>query len=409
MKMNRLIGMASILGISLMVGCADGKEERDNTTQEVATQSNLQKEKFKITTTVFPVYDWTKNIVGDESPNVDIEMLMNSGIDLHSYQPTAEDIVNINSSDVFIYVGGVSDGWVEDVLAQSTNEDLVTIDLMEVLGDRVLSDDLIPGMQESEHGHEHEIEEEHDHKHEAEEEHNHNHEHEAEEDHNHEHEHEAEEDHDNEHEHEAEEDHDSEHEDGHDHEHEAEEGHDHEHVHPDEHIWLSLENASIITKEISQVLSQETGNEVYLQNATQYITELDELDEQYEMQLEKADTKTLLFGDRFAFRYLVEDYDLDYYGAFSGCSAETEASFETITFLSKKVDELGLEAVIELESSGHEIAQTIVNNTKNKDQEVLTLDSLQSITQKEIEEGTTYMSVMKSNLEVLVDALNKEE
>ena len=399
MKMNRLIGMASILGISLMVGCADGKEERDNTTQEVATQSNLQKEKFKITTTVFPVYDWTKNIVGDESPNVDIEMLMNSGIDLHSYQPTAEDIVNINSSDVFIYVGGVSDGWVEDVLAQSTNEDLVTINLMEVLGDRVLSDDLIPGMQESEHGHEHEIEEEHDHKHEAEEEHNHNHEHEAEEDHNHEHEHEAEEDHDNEHE------------DGHDHEHEAEEdhNHEHEHVHPDEHIWLSLENASIITKEISQVLSQETGNEVYLQNATQYITELDELDEQYEMQLEKADTKTLLFGDRFAFRYLVEDYDLDYYGAFSGCSAETEASFETITFLSKKVDELGLEAVIELESSGHEIAQTIVNNTKNKDQEVLTLDSLQSITQKEIEEGTTYMSVMKSNLEVLVDALNKEE
>ena len=409
MRMNRLIAMASILGISLMVGCTDSKEERESSIPNVQTQSDAEEEKFKITTTVFPIYDWTKNIVGDEIQNVDIEMLMNSGIDLHSYQPTAEDIVNINSSDVFIYVGGVSDGWVEDVLAQSTNEDLVTINLMEVLGDRVLSDDLIPGMQESEHGHEHEIEEEHDHKHEAEEEHNHNHEHEAEEDHNHEHEHEAEEDHDNEHEHEAEEDHDSEHEDGHDHEHEAEEGHDHEHVHPDEHIWLSLENASIITKEISQVLSQETGNEVYLQNATQYITELDELDEQYEIQLEKADTKTLLFGDRFAFRYLVEDYDLDYYGAFSGCSAETEASFETITFLSKKVDELGLEAVIELESSGHEIAQTIVNNTKNKDQEVLTLDSLQSITQKEIEEGTTYMSVMKSNLEVLVDALNKEE
>ena len=115
---------------------------------------------------------------------------------------------------------------------------------------------------------------------------------------------------------------------------------------------------------------------------------------------------TVLFGDRYPFRYLTDDYDLKYYAAFVGCSAESEASFETIIFLASKVDELGLNAVLTIEKSDKKIAKTIVNNTKAKKQQILEMDSLQSITQKEIKAGRNYISAMRKNLEVLKQALN---
>ena len=133
---------------------------------------------------------------------------------------------------------------------------------------------------------------------------------------------------------------------------------------------------------------------------------LDALDAEYRSAVSAAGVKTLLFGDRFPFRYLTDDYGLDYYAAFSGCSAETEASFETVTFLSQKVDELGLHTVLTIEGTDHRIAETIVQNTQTKDQQVLTLDSLQSATAKDVENGKSYLAAMESNLEILKTALN---
>ncbi|MBR0376327.1 MAG: zinc ABC transporter substrate-binding protein, partial [Firmicutes bacterium] len=171
--------------------------------------------------------------------------------------------------------------------------------------------------------------------------------------------------------------------------------------------WLSLRNAAALVDIIAEALqSIDADNaEIYKENAGAYIEKLNALDAEYEAAVADADTTTLLFGDRFPFRYLVDDYGLSYYAAFVGCSAETEASFETVTFLARKVDELSLSAVITIEGNDHKIAETIIQNTAAKDQQILTLDSLQSVTAEEVQSGASYLSIMESNLEVLKLAL----
>ena len=144
---------------------------------------------------------------------------------------------------------------------------------------------------------------------------------------------------------------------------------------------------------------------VYLENAAAYESRLTELDEKYREMVEKAPVHTVLFGDRFPFRYMTDDYGLDYYAAFAGCSAETEASFETIAFLAQKVDELSLHTILTIEGTDHRVAETIAQSTKSKDQQILAMDSLQSTTAKEAEAGVTYLSVMEQNLAVLEAAL----
>ena len=144
----------------------------------------------------------------------------------------------------------------------------------------------------------------------------------------------------------------------------------------------------------------------YTANANAYIEKLSTLDAEYQKTVEEAPQKTLLFGDRFPFRYLVDDYGLSYYAAFVGCSAETEASFETIAFLSGKVDELGLHTVLTIDGVQHEIAETVIQNTKEKNQTVLSMDSMQSVTAQEMESGITYLSIMEKNLDVLKSALH---
>ena len=147
------------------------------------------------------------------------------------------------------------------------------------------------------------------------------------------------------------------------------------------------------------------NGEVYRQNAAAYAEKLHALDAEYRSVVENASFKTLLFGDRFPFRYLADDYGLDYYAAFSGCSAETEASFETVTFLAQKVDELALPAVMTIEGTDHRIAETIVQNTRSKDQAILTMDSMQSVTAKDVQNGAAYLAIMEKNLSVLKEAL----
>ena len=268
-------------------------------------------------------------------------MLLDNGVDLHSYQPTAEDIMKIASCDLFIYVGGESDEWVEDALAESTNPDMKVINLLETLGDKVQEEEVVEGMEAEEEEEE-----------------------------------------------------------------EGEEGEEEE-VEYDEHVWLSLKNAEILVDEIANNLAEIDADNVdtYKTNAANYVTELTALDEKYATAVSEGNADTILFGDRFPFRYLVDDYGLNYYAAFVGCSAETEASFETINFLSEKVDELGLKTVLTIENSDQKIAETIISNTKNKDAQILAMDSMQTTTSEDVANGVTYLGVMEENLKVLTEAL----
>ena len=304
-------------------------------------------EKLSIVTTIFPEYDWVMNILGEKAPDADVTMLLDNGVDLHSYQPSADDIIKISRCDLFIYVGGESDGWVEDALKEATNKDMVVIDLLDVLGDAVKEEEVKEGMEAEEHDHDHEDEHE---------------------------------------------------EEEHDHEEEAE---------YDEHVWLSLKNAAVLVSAIRDALvSLDAENaDSYTASASDYIEKLNALDADYQAAVDTAKVKTVLFGDRFPFRYLVDDYGLDYYAAFVGCSAESEASFETIAFLANKVDELGLSAVLTLEGTNHKIAETIVSTSKNKSAQILSMDSMQSTTSGDVKNGATYLSIMEKNLAVLTDAL----
>ena len=191
---------------------------------------------------------------------------------------------------------------------------------------------------------------------------------------------------------------------------ESEHDHDHgdeEEKEYDEHVWTSMRNAEVICDAIADTLEEMNpeNKEIYQSNAEAYREKLSALDEEYQETVDNAKQKTLVFADRFPFRYLVDDYDISYYAAFSGCSAESEASFKTVTFLAGKVDELGVKSVVTMEKSDDRIAQTVIENTKAKDQKILQLNSMQSITSEEIADGATYLSVMEDNLNVLKKAL----
>ena len=336
-------------------------------TTSVFAAKAKKSDKLKVVTTIFPEYDWTREIIGNNIKNVELTLLLGNGVDLHSYQPSIQDIAKISTADIFIYVGGESDGWVKDALKNATNKNMKVINLLETLGDKVKAEEVKEGMQaeEEEEHHHHDDEDEDEH-----------------EDEEHEHDHEAE---------------------GHHHHHHSEE----DEVEYDEHVWLSLRNAKILCAEIASALSEKNAANAaaYKANLSAYTAKLDDLDSKYAAAVKAGSKNTILFGDRFPFRYLVDDYGLDYFAAFVGCSAETEASFETVIFLAKKVDELGLNSVLKIESGDGKIARTIIQNTKKKNAKVLTLDSIQSTTAKQAKAGTTYLKIMEENLKVLQEAL----
>lgn len=336
MKKFLTVCMSILAFCGLFSGCGSQSEQ-----SEVSDD-----QKISIVTTIFPEYDWVREIMGDEAENAEITMLLDNGIDLHNYQPTADDIIKISNCDMFIYVGGESDKWVEDALAEATNKDMIVVNLMDVLGDTVREEEIVEGMESEEHEEE-------------------------------------------------------------EYEGVEKEGDEHEEAEYDEHVWLSVKNASVLCRHIADSLCglDEENHDVYEKNVAAYVEKLEKLDKEYEDAVEAASVKTLLFGDRFPFRYLVDDYGLDYYAAFAGCSAETEASFETIVFLADKADELGLSKIMQVEGSDGSIARTIRDNTASKDQTILTLDSMQATTMKDAQEGASYLSIMEKNLDVLKDAL----
>ena len=507
-----VLSAALLLSICIFASCK--KDDPSATTGEQLTDETNKDKKISIVTTIFPIYDWVRELLGEKASDADITMLLNNGVDLHSYQPSAEDIVKISKCDMFIYVGGESDGWVDSVLKNADNKNMKVINLLDSLGDAVKTEEVVEGMQEEEHGHSHgheeeitkddikdrtltdfsgewkslypyllngELDEYCEHK--------------------------------------AEEDDDSastketyiekykaswkcdvekikidgnkitftysdgktvsadysyagyqpkENDNGeinsvryqfktdsadapkyvqfNDHGHEPGEaehfhiyfgndgfdsltksktnpffvknalsteeildelmGHDHEEE-KDEHVWLSVKNAKVLCGKISDALKtiDPTSKDAIEANTSSYLEKLTVLDGEYKKAVDAAKIKTVLFGDRFPFRYLVDDYGLKYYAAFVGCSAESEASFETVSFLAKKVDELKLPCVLTIEGATHKIAETIVQTTAEKNQKILTMDSMQSTTAKDIENGKTYYAVMEKNLSVLKEAL----
>ena len=286
-----------------------------------------------IITTIFPEFDWTKQILGDNPSNINLTLLTDNGIDIHSYQPSAEDIVNISNCDVFIYVGGESDKWIDDVLSDAQNKDMVVVNLMEILGDSAKEEEIVEGM---------EIKEEID---------------------------------------------DSA---------------------LDEHVWLSLKNASVFCDAITKaIISIDDANaELYKSNNSEYKSKLNELDKRYETELAECDKDTVVFCDRFPCRYMFDDYNLNYYAPFLGCSTETQANFDTIIFLANKLDALELGAVMQIETSDSSVADTIIQNSSDTSRMILPLNSLQSTTSADISDGLSYLLAMETNLESLKMALN---
>ncbi len=327
---------------------------------------------LRVVTTIYPVYDWTNEIIGSETENTEVTLLLDDGTDMHSYQATTADIVTIYNADLFIYVGGESDSWVDDVLASCTNDDLVVINLFDVLDGNLYDEEYVDGMEESDHDHDHSDDEDCT-------------------------------DEDCDHDHSDDEDCTDE---------DCDHDHSEEESETDEHVWLSLNNAKTCCTAIASALSEinSESKDAYQTNLTAYKASLTELDGKYEMAVSAKNKDTILFADRFPFRYMTEDYGLEYYAAFIGCSSETEASVETMAFLANKVVELQLDVILIIEGSDSKIADTvkstaIQDDSTREDVQILTLDSMQSVNAKTISDDYSYLSAMESNLQVIISAI----
>ena len=299
----------------------------------VAGVGGRNDQKLSVVCTIFPEYDWTREILGKRAAETDLTLLLANGTDLHNYQPSTNDFVKISQADLFIYVGGKSDAWTQDALKEAVNKKIAALDLMKVLGSRMKNEKTVEGMEE-----------------------------------------------------------------------------DRDEGGPvfDEHVWLSLRNARAACAAIADQLCRLDPRHAdeYRENEAAYAAKLNSLDREYAAAVKTARVKTLLFGDRFPFRYLADDYGIKYYAAFPGCSAETEASFRTIIFLAKKADELRLKHVMVIDGSNKSVAQAVIQTAKDKGLDTLTLDSMQSVTAKQIASGATYLSAMRANLDVIKEALD---
>ena len=395
--MKRVLSILFIcaLLLSLISGCSqetlgdppvEPPTEQSVATPDVPPDNLATGEKLSIVCTIFPQYDWVMNILGEKAGNMDTTLLISSTVDLHSYNPSVSDIAKISTADIFICVGGDSDDWVEGAMRQVTNPDMVVINLLDVLGDGAKLEEIIEGMQ-----HDHEYCEDEDDCDDPEHGHDHGHSH----SHSHDHGHDDDCDDDDEC-------------DAPDHDHNDDGDEHHHHGEVDEHVWLSLRNAVIFCHTIAEAITSldPVNADLYLANLNNYIDRLLSLDEEYATVLDNVPGNTLLFADRFPFRYLVDDFGLNYYAAFTGCSAETEASFSTILFLAGKVDELALHTVMITESGSQAIAEAVISNTAAGNQQILVLDSMQAVTTTDILDGAAFLSIMESNLLVLKNALS---
>ena len=307
--------------------------------------------KISVVTTIFPPYDFVREIAGDQA---DVKMLLKPGEETHSYEPTPQDIIAIQDSDVFIYTGGENDVWVEDILSSMPDSDMVTLRLVDCAD--TVAEEQVDGMKGSA-GHDHD-----------------------------------EADYDDVH---------------NNHTDETDGGEDaRESPHEvDEHVWTSPVNASLIAEQIKNVLSQADPDhsEMYEENTLAYQEQLSELDRQFRDVVDNAKRNIMIFGDRFPFRYFADEYGLEYYAAFPGCAGDTEPSAATMAFLIEKVREEKVPAVLKMELSNDDIANAVAEATET---EVKVLYSCHNLSADDLENGETYLSMMQKNVETLKEVLN---
>ena len=317
-----ILALALCAGVS-QTGCGARKEKNTETDDG----------KISVVTTIFPPYDFVREIAGSQ---VDLKMLLKPGEETHSYEPTPQDMIAIQESDVFIYTGGENDVWVEDILSSMPDGDRLTLKLLDCVD--TVEEETVEGMKGA---------------------------------------------------------------DGHDHDHDEEES-----VHEmDEHVWTSPVNASVIAGKIADVLEEADPDHAgtYEENCARYQEELAELDGEFRDVVQDSERKLVIFGDRFPFRYFVDEYGLDYYAAFPGCAGDTEPSAATMAFLIEKVKEEKVPAVLKMELSNDDIANAIAEATGT---EVKVFYSCHNLSAEDFENGETYLSMMQKNVETLKEVLN---
>ena len=329
MKKHISVILTAVLAAVCLSACGKSGKTEDAGASELS-----------VVATIFPPYDFTRQIAGDDA---DVIMLLSPGAESHSYEPTPQDIKTIQSCDLFIYTGGESDVWVEDILSSMGDQMPETLRLVDCVP--TVTEEIVEGM---EHGHE-------------------------------------------------------EHEDHGDHE-DLEEHEDHEEE-TDEHVWTTPQNAIKIVENITSKLCEMDPDNAgsYEKNSAGYIEQLEMLDASFREVVGQAERRTILFGDRFPFRYFADEYGLDYYAAFPGCSDETEASAATVAFLINKVNEEQIPVIFTIERSNGNLADSICEATGA---EKRILYSCHNVTRNQLDSGATYLSMMMENVESLRAALN---
>lgn len=299
-------------------------------------KSDVEDGRLKVVSTIFASYDFARQIAGDCAQ---VSMLLKPGMESHSYEPTPRDIISIQECDVFIYVGGENDAWVDNILESMDTSEMTIIKMIDLV--EKYEEEHVEGME----GHVHSEECEHENEH----------------------------------------------------------GHEH-HEEWDEHVWTSPLNAVEICNKITEVFCEKdsVNSKVYTDNSNRYIEELNILHGRFTDIVQNADRNVIVFGDRFPLRYFVEEYDLEYYAAFPGCSSDTEASAATVVFLIDKIREEEIPVVFKIELSSDSMARTIAEDTNTK---VMVFNTCHNITRDEFNAGETYVSLMYRNAEALKEAL----
>lgn len=342
-KIRIFLMLTMIVSVLFFTGC--GNAETGNTITDKTT----------IVCTNFPLYDWARTLLADS--DAEVILLLDNGTDMHSFQPSAEALIQIAECDVLVHVGGESDLWLEDALEANPNENRIVVNLMDVLGDELKEETYVEGMQ-TEHVHE----------------------------------------------------------DGTVHTGEACENEVHHNegesepqaVAMDEHIWLSLRMAISCCEAMEEAFCKILPDDEALirQNGEAYRSELTALDVKYMTMMEEAEGDTIIVADRFPFLYLAEDYNIQYYAAFPGCSTESEADFETVVFLAEKVTEYDTNILLITESGTDTLANTVMDNSSGQEREIRVLHSMQVVYNSDIENGCSYIGYMEENLNTLQQALN---
>lgn len=340
MKKQIAIILAAIVAVIPLSGCRNSA---------VSTAPAKDDNRLNIVTTIFPQYDFAREIVGS---NANVAMLLPPGAESHTYEPAPQDIITIQNCDLFVYVGGEGDVWIDDILDSMGDKAPNTLKLMDCV--TTVEEETVEGM-ESDHHHE----DAHEHSHEEPD----------------------------------------------NHAHENVQNHNQEEVEYDEHVWTSPTNAIKIVRSMTDVLSKldSPNAETYRKNADAYVDKLTALDNDFAEVVKTAKRNTIIVGDRFPFRYFADEFGLNYYAAFTGCSSETEASAATVAFLTDKVKAESIPAVLYIEFSNHKIADSIAEASGTK---TLLLHSCHNVSQEEMKSGASYLSLMQNNVETIRQALN---